>query len=59
MISVATGFVWAAAAALGTLAGCRLAYGCWPWEWRKTWQTTKWDVRRLHEYQGEQTGAHE
>jgi hypothetical protein len=32
-------FTIGAAAVLGTFFGCRMAYGCWPWEWTKTWHT--------------------
>jgi hypothetical protein len=32
-----------------TVLGCRLAYGSWPWEPRKTWHWTEYRISSLLE----------
>ena len=39
----------ATASAASFALGGRLAYGCWFWEWRKTWYWTHYAVRMFNE----------
>lgn len=39
--------IYSIATFIGTVFGCRLAYGCWPWEAYKTWHCTKAEIAYL------------